>query len=669
VLTASATAAVGLSLVTAPVAVAASSGPGAASPSGPGAYVPVPTGLSVSSLPGAVAFGTTPPETPEAVSFVLGEQDLSRLEASVEAGVSNYLSVSQFAQAYGQSQENITQLQDYLSQFGIASEVYPDDIDVVANGTAGQFDSALTTQQEQYHVPARAGFPGERGVPAQTVHGNVAPPELPYRLAQYVTAILGLTNYDAFVSNADHMVTSIHATAPITGNACVVLTNLPDACNTPQSFANDYDLTPLYRRGAVGSGQTVGIVTLGALDVGAPEYFWHKVLGLGYGNRTLTVDNVDGGPGAPSIAAGSDETDLDVEQAGGVAPGANVIVYQAPPTDFGFVDAFMTAASQDVAASVSTGWGSSETALQSSVVTGSESPGFQAAFDESFLEMAVQGQSSFVATGDSGAYLASEDIQTTNLSVGSPADSPFTTAAGGTTLPWSATFTGPAGNAQVAVPAQRTWGWDYLWQPIATVNGVTEAAAAQEAIGGGTGGYSILEPRPSYQQGVSGTGSFSAVPYLTPSDYQEVGGLALPTQWDFNATPPVIHGFGQGRAVPDLSTDADPETGFLVYVPSFAAVSEPVLQGGYGGTSFVAPDLSGSTAVIDSMLGHRVGLWGPAIYSLATEPGSPFTPLDQSGTSSDNLFYTGTPGTVYNPGSGLGYPDLSALEADFARLS
>ncbi len=58
---------------------------------------------------------------------------------------------------------------------------------------------------------------------------------------------------------------------------------------------------------------------------------------------------------------------------------------------------------------------------------------------------------------------------------------------------------------------------------------------------------------------------------------------------------------------------------------------------------------------------------GPVIYPLASQPGSPFTPLDESGTASDNLFYTGTPGAVYNPGSGLGYPDLSALAAAFAR--
>lgn len=40
-----------------------------------------------------------------------------------------------------------------------------------------------------------------------------------------------------------------------------------------------------------------------------------------------------------------------------------------------------------------------------------------------------------------------------------------------------------------------------------------------------------------------------------------------------------------------------------------------------------------------------------------------------SGTSNDNLYYTGTPGQVFNPGSGLGYPDLTKLAEDFVRHS
>jgi len=137
-----------------------------------------------------------------------------------------------------------------------------------------------------------------------------------------------------------------------------------------------------------------------------------------------------------------------------------------------------------------------------------------------------------------------------------------------------------------------------------------------------------------------------------------------PTAWSFNPSPPVIRGFASGRADPDVSADADPFSGYLLYEPSFAGVDEPLLQGGWGGTSFVAPQLNGSTAVIDSYLGHRVGFWNPAIYSFATGPNSPFTPLEQSGTSNDNIYFTGTPGQLYNEGSGLGYPDLSQRAND-----
>ncbi|HET9966606.1 MAG TPA: hypothetical protein VFQ68_00135 [Streptosporangiaceae bacterium] len=61
------------------------------------------------------------------------------------------------------------------------------------------------------------------------------------------------------------------------------------------------------------AGETIGIVTLAALDVGAPEYCWQKVANVRATGRTVSVDNVDGGPGAPSDAAGTGETDLDVE--------------------------------------------------------------------------------------------------------------------------------------------------------------------------------------------------------------------------------------------------------------------------------------------------------------------------------------------------------------------
>jgi subtilase family serine protease len=157
---------------------------------------------------------------------------------------------------------------------------------------------------------------------------------------------------------------------------------------------------------------------------------------------------------------------------------------------------------------------------------------------------------------------------------------------------------------------------------------------------------------------------FHAVPYLTPTDFTTiVPGLVEPEAWSFNPAPGVIAGFASGRATPDLATDADPETGYLVYGASFTAADDSPLQE-YGGTSFVAPQLNGSTAVIDSFLGHRVGFWNPAIYRAAAGANSPFTQLNQAGTSNDNIYYTGNPGAVYNQGVGLGIPDLTKLAGD-----
>jgi len=58
----------------------------------------------------------------------------------------------------------------------------------------------------------------------------------------------------------------------------------------------------------------------------------------------------------------------------------------------------------------------------------------------------------------------------------------------------------------------------------------------------------------------------------------------------------------------------------------------------------VAPQFNGSTAVIDSYLGDRVGFWNPAIYGMGLGFGSsPFTQLSTASTSNDNLYTPVTP--------------------------
>jgi kumamolisin len=627
----------------------------AATGTSPNAPTAVPSGIDAASLPGATVFGSTPADTPVTVSFVLQERNVQLLEAEVEAGIpsSNFLSTSQFAARYGQPTSNISALTSYLAGFGITTTVYSDDLDVVANGTAGDFDSALTITEENVHVPQQGGGTGFQAVREQDVYTNESEPLLPYHLANFVTAILGLSNYGPFTNNI--VAPSTHD-APQQGNSntCAAEFGLTNGCHLPSYFSQTYNLNPLYQR-ANGSGQTIGIVTLAAVDSGSPEYFWSNVADV---NRTgtLTVDNVDGGPGAASSASGSGETDLDIEQSGSLAPGANIIDYQAPNTDYGFADAFFSAASQNIASDVSASWGQSETSIQAAIRSSAEAAGYVQAFNEAFLEMAAQGQSAFTSSGDEGAYTASRDILTTNLNADNPADSPFITACGGTSLPGTTFLSGPDGNATATTTANRIWGWDYLWAPVAQITGESLADTAESLVVGGGGGFSGIQPEPIYQREVSGTNDYHAVQYLTPTDFTQIApGLTEPTEWNFNATPSVSFGFANGRAVPDLATDADPQTGYLVYGTSDGGLSEA------GGTSFVAPQMNGATAVIDSYVGHRVGFWNPAMYRAVALGNNPFTQLNSTSTSNDNIFYTGNPGQQYNPGTGLGLPDLTRL--------
>jgi kumamolisin len=643
--------------------VAAALGAAAAPGTGPNAPTAVPSGIDAANVPGATVFGNTPPDTPVTVSFILKMQDEASLSAAVEAGIpsSQYLSVGQFAARYGQPVSNINALTSYLASFGITTNVYADDLDVVANGTAGDFNQALTITEKQVEVPQQPGDAAFGFSHKSQYYSNTSDPLLPYRLASFVTAILGLSNYGPYVSD---IAKPASQDKPQQGSnsTCVAEFGLTNGCHLPQDFAKLYDLDPLYAR-ANGSGQTVGIVTLAAVDPGAPEYFWTNI---SHTTRTgqLTVDNVDGGPGAPSADSGSVETDIDIEQSGALAPGANVIDYQAPNTDYGFADAFFTAASQNTASGVSASWGESETAIVAAVRSGEESAGYVQAFDEAFLEMAAQGQSAFTSSADAGAYTASEDIGTTNLSADQPADSPYITACGATSLPGTTYLAGPDGTATATNPVTRIWGWDYLWQGIAQTSGIPLAQAAETTVVGSGGGFSTLEPEPSYQKDVSGTNVFHAVQYLTPADYETVApGLVEPTAWTFNPTPSVTAGSGFGRAVPDLATNGDPQTGYLVWAPSVGGLAE------YGGTSFVDPQMNGSTAVIDSYLGHRVGFWNPVIYSaVANGANGLFTNINTAGTDNDNIYYTGNPGDQYNEGIGLGQPDLARIAVIFGEV-
>ncbi len=623
-----------------------------ADPAQAAATAPVAVGTSASRAAGAEPFGDTDPSTPESVTFILKMRGKKALENTIDKGTTDFLTVKEFASAHGQSDADVAALTSHLQKFGLKTTVYAGNIGVNAKGTAAQFNQALQVRQQNWKVPAH------KGRRAQIVHSPKSAPVLPARLSQMVTAVLGLDNYSPFVSKASTSGATTTPAAPGTGH-CPVKTDRTSACRLPSDFSKQYGLSKLK---ATGKGRTIGIITLAALDEGAPETFWKNYAGLPDTGRKVTVKNIDGGPGP--VYQGSAETDLDVQQAGGVAPGADVVVYQAPPSDAGFADAFLTAAAENVADTTSSSWGYSETGAQLGIASGYQPAALQAAFDTIFLQLAAQGQSTFIAAGDGGAYEAHLELGSTNISSGAPSNSAWVTSAGGTTAPWSGKVFSEDRTIQVPVTVtkERAWGSDYLWPALMTTQGKDLHTVVSENLFGGGGGYSVFENRPGYQKLIPGMGTHSAVTWLNPTDLQTIGGLTLPFDFTPSAKPVPVTGTGTGRVQPDVSANADPMTGYLLYAPSLGAGQE--LQWDGGGTSFVAPQFNGATAVMSEVLGRRIGLWNPALYRFALRKDSPVKPLSDRGPQNDNLHYTGTPGTLYNPAVGLGTPDF----AEFTRL-
>ena len=220
------------------------------------------------------------------------------------------------------------------------------------------------------------------------------------------------------------------------------------------------------------------------------------------------------------------------------------------------------------------------------------SPALDALEAQIFQRMATQGQSFYAASADNGAF----DDKTT-ISVDDPASQPFVTGVGGTGLTGS-----------VSAPAERTW------------NSCGTGKCLQTSGGSTGGGVSVVWPIPSYQVGVSGLASQTA------------------------------------RNVPDVSLNADPNTGYAVFVGG-GFTATPI-----GGTSAAAPLWASFTALLNqasSISGSSVlGFANPTLYQLGTGL-STYAANFNDITSGNNGKYNAQPG--YDNVTGFGSFKGSAL--------
>ena len=144
-------------------------------------------------------------------------------------------------------------------------------------------------------------------------------------------------------------------------------------------------------------------------------------------------------------------------------------------------------------------------------------------------------------------------------------------------------------------------------------------------FGGSTGGYSDVEPMPWWQAGVA-------------------------------PMPP--KGFPLGRATPDVSANANIFPGIIIVTE----YNQTVIT---GGTSEASPLTAGLLALIESRLGHRVGLIGPTFYWLYQHGGSAaFEPI----TFGYNIPWT-INGSGYNLVTGLGAINAGELVHELLKAA
>jgi subtilase family serine protease len=566
-----------------------------------------------------------------------------------------FLTPEQFVARFAPPDADVANVVASLQKYGLTAE-RATSTTLKVTGLPADVERAFAVSLHSYSVPAHAN------AAAYTFHAPLTRATVPAEISAAVAGVFGLDTRPSWHPR--------HRTAPFPMRPVATTATTVQTGNlTVLDFAKQYDVGPLYRRGLTGAGRTLGIMTFASFTPSDAFKYW-SALGLKVDPHRLSIVNVDGGPGAPSDASGSLETTIDVEQSGGIAPGAKIVVYQGPNTTQAFVDVFAAAIDANLAETLSVSWGdwewlqNIETSPVVDPITGKTVSTLQAGH-ELFVRAAIQGQTLFAASGDGGAYDVNNDLGcfgpyspkvpascSQPLTVDYPASDPAITGAGGTTLPGTQDFCLNKACTQtysLTITRQRVWGWDYL-EGLCKALGTPNPVTCGIFPGGSGGGVSVFFEKPLYQAGLSGT------QVSQPGQVFEIG-KALATSLGLGADYFALPARYPGRNVPDISFNADPDTGYEVYYTS--NVNGFSVQDGWGGTSFVAPELNGVSALLGEELHSRIGLLNYPLYGLASKGkayGGPTPPIHAI-PYGDNWFYQGSNG--YNPAVGLGTLDVA----------
>jgi kumamolisin len=345
------------------------------------------------------------------------------------------LSRKEFEQRHGADPESFTRIEKFAREHRLTvKEKSPARRTVILSGTVTAVSEAFGVELKQYQ---HAGG---------TYRGRTGSVQLPADVHDVVEGVFGLDNRPQ--AKAHFRRRRQRAGARDASSSLSY---------TPVQVATLYD----YPTGVDGSGECIALIELGGgFNPTDLTNYWNQLnLSKAPNVTAVSVGNGSNSPGDPNGADG--EVMLDIEVAGSIAPGANIVVYFAENTDAGFLNAITTAIHDNAnnPSVLSISWGGPESSWTEQAMT---------SMDEAFQAAAAIGVTVCVAAGDDGS---TDGVNDGANHVDFPASSPNVLACGGTNL----------------VGSGNTINSETVWNELTNNEGATG------------GGISDVFPLPAYQ--------------------------------------------------------------------------------------------------------------------------------------------------------------------------
>ena len=554
-----------------------------------------------------------------------------------------WLSAVQLGNQYGVSDNDIDSITRWLESHGITvNYVYPNHLVMDISGTALQLREALRVEIHFLEVNGEMHY------------ANVNDPQIPAALAQAVTGIVSMHNFEPHTMYKQR--TQYTFASANCGTNCYVV--------TPGDLAAIYNLNPLFSQGLSGQGQTIVVIEDTNVFSTADWTTFRSTFGLsGYtsGSFTQVHPNFGNNCTNPGVNADDGEATLDAEYSSAAAPSAAIELASCADTaTFGGLIALqnlLNAGSPPSIVSISYGFCEAENGAAAN-----------AAFNTAYQQAATAGVSVFVSSGDESAAScdANAASATHGIGVSGFSSTPFNVSVGGTdfidtfngqnSTYWSSTNTSTFASALGYIP-------EIPWNDSCA--GILLATFEAHNPPYGSTGFCNIAAGTNFRTTASGSGGPSGCATGTPATTGVVGGTctgyAKPS-WQSGLFGNPNDGV---RDIPDVSLFSSNGLWSHYFVFCYsdptngrggaACTGAPSGWSGAGGTSFATPLLAGIQSLVNQRTGSTTGNPNPTYYAIAnTEFGatgnatcnSSNQSVPRRGVSSTCVFYDVTQGDI-----------------------